>query len=179
MRRPYQILMPLLSLMFNRVDLTDLYPLQLEVKLVKFIDADTVEVQHNKKLLRVRLSKVDAPEKKQPWLKGEGSAGMEALNCAKRVVGNKQSFILKIEKTDIYGRLLGDLDEVSFELIKAGCVSLYPFTTFENKREKGRFLRAWLEARHSHRGLWSGSGYLEPKAWRKLSKRGAPRQWRR
>ena len=81
MRRPYQILLPLLSLFFVRVDLTDLFPLQLAVKVLKVYDGDTVSVQYGNHIWKVRLAKIDAPEKGQPFLSDKKDAGRWSQQC--------------------------------------------------------------------------------------------------
>lgn len=175
MRGLYQILMPLLGLFFVRVDLTDLYALKLPVKLLKIYDGDTILVSHGSFVSKVRLSKIDAPEKKQPFLNGKGDAGMVSAVCFKRLLKNGLHE-LKIEKLDIYGRILGDLDDISIKLIENGCAPLYPHATFESQEQKFTFLRAMKSAKAAHRGLWKYSGFMQPKKWRKISKRGGHRR---
>src|SRR5262245_12069048 len=141
MRRPYQILMPLLGLFLVRVDLTDLFPLKIPVEVVKIYDGDTLLVRHGSFTTKLRLSKVDAPEKKQPFLIGKGDAGMVSADCLKRVLSDQNNELI-IEKQDMYGRILGDLNGLSYSLIKHGCASLYPYATFADQSEKYRYLRA-------------------------------------
>jgi len=175
MRRPYQILMPLLGLFLVRVDLTDLFPLKLPVKLLKIYDGDTVLVGNGSFISKVRLSKIDAPEKKQPFLKEGGDAGKVSALCFKRLL-KEGMHELKIEKLDIYGRILGDIDDISIEVVKNGCAPLYPHASFESQEQKFEFLRAVKTAKAAHRGLWRYSGFMQPKKWRKISKRGGHRR---
>ena len=72
----YQILLPLLSLFLVRVDLTDLFPLHIEVQLHKIYDGDTVLVGHGTYSWKVRFSKIDSPEKNQNFLGSRASAGI-------------------------------------------------------------------------------------------------------
>ncbi len=167
MGRPYQILLPLLSLFLTRVDLTDLYPLEYEAKLLKVVDGDTLHLKYGNQVLKLRLSKLDSPEKGQPFYQG-GDAGAVALQCAQKVLKEFKHPILQIEKQDIYGRLLGDIKGVSLKLIQNGCAGLYPYAIFHSKHEKSVYLQAYAEARTHRRGLWNGSGYQLPKNWRKL-----------
>lgn len=173
MRRPYQILLPLLSLFLVRVDLTDLWPLHLTVQLIRLIDADTALVQGPSGPLTVRFSGVDAPEKNQPFADGKGDAGEAATECALNILGEQKSFNLSIFGQDIYGRILGDLEGLNFKLIEKGCTTLYPHATFSSVKEKWRFIHALRRAKKAKRGLWARGGYLQPKLWRKLSKRNA------
>jgi endonuclease YncB( thermonuclease family) len=173
MARTYQILIPLLSLFLNRVDLTDLYPLRIPVTLLNTYDGDTLLVKSGSYKFKVRLSKIDSPEKGQPFLGVKKDAGLVAKQCFQKLLQKEGRLILKIEKWDIYGRVLGDLNELSFKSIQNGCTTLYPYAEFDSKREKFQYLRALKIAKASRRGLWHYGGFLQPKIWRKLSKRNA------
>ena len=175
MGRPYQILLPLFSLFLVRVDLTDLYPVKLPVKVLKVYDGDTVLVKYRGNKMRIRLSKIDAPEMGQPFL-GGGDAGLYAKKCLEKLMPKNGLMTLKIHGTDMYGRTLGDLDDLNFQLIQEGCSSLYPYASFESEGEKFRYLRALREARSLRKGVWNLSGYLQPKIWRKTKKRSAHRR---
>ena len=178
MKSLYQILMPLLSLFLVRVELTDLFPLTKTVTLIRMIDADTYLVKYGNTLEKVRLSKIDAPEKGQPFLDGKGNAAKISMECA-QLLFKKKTYELKFEKRDLYGRILGDLDEISFALVERGCVSLYPHAVFKSRSEKDKYRRALMKARHEHKGVWKLGGYLQPKKWRKISKQISHRPKRR
>ena len=171
MWRPYQILIPLLSLFLNRVDLTDLFPITYRVRLVRFVDADTAIVKLSNQTLKVRLAKIDAPERGQPFWNNQGDAGGAALGCALKMIGDKKFFLLKIFKQDMYGRILGDLDSVSLNLIENGCTTLYPYAEFSSKHEKWHYLRTLSSAKKERKGLWKKGGYQTPMYWRKMKKR--------
>lgn len=180
MRAFYQILLPLLSIFLVRVDLTDLFPLHLNVELLKIYDGDTVLVSHGSFRWKVRFSKIDSPELKQPFLsKGPISAGIYSRNCLQKVLEEEKKLTLKVEKEDIYGRILGDINEVSLKLISLGCTTIYPHATFPTEAEKFVYLKALKKAKASKRGLWSLNGFVQPKHWRKISKRYGVRQSRR
>lgn len=173
MGRHYQILLPLFSLFLQRVDLTDLYPLKLTVKVLKIYDGDTVLVGYRRQKLKVRLSKLDAPES------GQGRAGSFSKACLAKLLPLGSETSLSIYKQDIYGRLLGDLSDVSLKLIQAGCVSLYPHAEFQSMREKYFYLRELQKAKDERRGLWASGGFQRPKEWRKLNKRNVHQRWHR
>ena len=145
MRGPYQILLPLLSLFLVRVDLTDLVPIRMKVEILKVYDGDTVLVKRGSFEYKVRLSRIDAPEKGQPFLGKEGDAGALSKKCLSKLLSPVEE--LEIYGIDIYGRILGDLNEVSFKLIEKGCVSLYPHAKFKDQKEKYRYLRALIKAK--------------------------------
>jgi endonuclease YncB( thermonuclease family) len=135
------------------------------------IDADTMVVKYGNTQENLRLSKIDAPEKGQPFLNGKGDAGIKAMECAEPFL-RKKNYLIKVEKRDIYGRLLGDLDDLSFKLVEAGCVGLYPHAVFTSKAEKHKYRRALQKAQHQGLGVWKFGGYQQPKLWRKkFSKR--------
>jgi endonuclease YncB( thermonuclease family) len=162
-----------LSLFLNRVDLTDLYSLKLPVKLLRVYDGDTVLLKSRNYKFKLRLSKIDSPEKGQRFFGSTRDAGLEAKKCFQKLLQKEERLILKIEKWDMYGRVLGDINELSFKSIKEGCSTLYPYAEFSSKREKFRYLKALKIAKASRRGLRQYGGYLQPKIWRKLSKRNA------
>ncbi len=171
MRAPYQYLIPLLSLFIARVDLTDMFPLRIPVKIIKVMDGDTLRVEGGGKIYKVRLSKIDSAEKKQPFSNDPDSdAGMVATKCLEKVLNGMKDLHLLIEKRDIYGRTLGDIDGLSFKLVQNGCAGLYPHAQFSSKKEKMLFMAAYMKARHDKLGVWKFGGYELPKNWRKKHK---------
>lgn len=177
MKLHYQILLPLLSLFWVRVDLTDLFPLKYEVKVVEIHDGDTLTVKSGRTTMKVRLSRIDAPELHQNFHLSKLSAGIFSRDCLKRLLPQKTE--LRIDGFDMYHRTLGDVSGINFEAVKNGCTGIYPHARFESVSEKWEFLRALNEARAKHLGVWAFGGYMVPKKWRKLSKRNAHPQWHR
>lgn len=168
MGRPYQILYPLFSLFLVRVDLTDLKAVTMNVQILKVYDGDTVLVKRGFFESKVRLAMIDAPEKAQSYVSGRKGAGDLSKKCLVHML--RATAELKVYGFDIYGRILGDLDALSFKLVEAGCVSLYPHAKFDNPQEKYRYLRALMKAKKLKRGLWAFGGIEQPKAWRKKNK---------
>jgi endonuclease YncB( thermonuclease family) len=179
MARPYQILIPLLSLFLVRVDLTDLHPLKIPVRLLRVYDGDTVLLGHQHYRFKLRFSKIDSPELKQPFIGKSESAGEFSKKCLQSILQTQSKFFLRLEGFDLYGRILGDLNNLSLRLIEMGCTTLYPHAQFASKHEKFTYLRALKNAKAQRVGLWQYGGFVQPKIWRKLSKRGAVRRWRR
>lgn len=169
MRAPYQILYPLFSLFLVRVDLTDLKPMTMKVKILKVYDGDTVLVKKGFFESKVRIAAIDAPESKQGFLSGKKGAGELSKRCLAKLL--KPEAELSIQGFDIYGRILGDLDGISFKLIQQGCVSLYPHAKFESLKRKYEYLQALNKAKREKRGLWAFGGIEQPKAWRKKNLR--------
>ena len=177
MIHPYQILVPLLSLFWVRVDLTDLFPLELRVQIVDIRDGDTLTVRSWRKTMQVRLSKIDAPELRQNFHHSRLDAGIISRDCVRRLAPKEG--ILRIEGHDIYHRILGDVEGLNFRIIERGCAGLYPHALFPSVKEKWRYLRALNEAKKNRRGVWAHGGYMVPKKWRKISKRSGHRRGRR
>jgi endonuclease YncB( thermonuclease family) len=173
----YQILLPLLSLFLVRVDLTDLWPLDIPVEILRVYDGDTILAGHGTYKFKVRLTPIDAPEKGQPTYHGNQDAGALAKRCLIRQAPKRG--LLTVHGLDLYRRLLGDIDELSLASIRAGCATLYPYARFSSKKEKTLFLRALQRAKDNKKGLWRYGGFLQPMLWRKLSKRSSPQRSRR
>lgn len=176
MGRPYQILLPLFSLFLVRVDLTDLFPMKIPVKVLKIYDGDTVLVGFRKGTIKVRLAKMDAPEMGQPFLNGRGDAGRVSRTCLLKLIKPGDHVVLVPEKSDIYGRVLGDLSEISLKAVRFGCTGLYPHATFRSEKEKYIYLTSLRKAQDLRKGIWDYSGFRQPKLWRKLRKRSAHRR---
>ena len=169
MRGPYQILLPLLSLLLVRVDLTDLFPLSLEVKVAQVLDGDTLELSSGNYRFRLRLSRIDAPELDQPFLTGGAGAGELSRKCLSSILTGKG--ILRLEAFDMYGRMLGDFNDVNLRMIRRGCAVLYPFAKFASKREKSLYVLTQNSAKRKGLGIWEKGGILSPRKWRKFKKR--------
>ncbi len=170
MTLPYQFLIPLLSLFWVRVDLTDLVGLDLAVHIIDIRDGDTLTVNHGNRTLKVRLSKIDAPELDQNFHQSDKNAGIVSRNCLRRLTPEKA--LLTIEGFDVYHRVLGDVEGLNLRAVKNGCTGLYPHAVFASVTEKMIYLRALSKARKERRGVWAFRGYQLPKKWRKISKRG-------
>jgi len=121
-----------------------------EVRVVRVIDGDTVEVEGGE---RVRYIGVDTPET-YPQLEYYGPEA-EAMN--RELVGGR---VVRLEKDvtdrDRYGRLLRyvyvDDVFVNAELVRLGCAcaSAYP----PDVKHQQLFEQLEEEAREAHRGLW-------------------------
>lgn len=158
MARPYHFLLPLLSIFLVRVDLTDLYPLYLEASELQVLDGDTVRVKLGGGWQKVRLNFIDAPEL------GQDEVGEKSAHCLTKNLSFP--WIVKVDGFDLYGRILGDVNDVSIHLIQEGCAYLYPYARFYHLRQKGDYLRAQDQARRLKRGLWNFK-VLNPLFYRK------------
>jgi len=125
-----------------------------EGKVIRVIDGDTVDVEFGsflfKKIERVRLLGIDAPERWEP-LYLEAKKELEKL-----VLGKTVRLEGDIEERDRYGRLLRHIyvDDifVNAELIKLGLAraKFYP----PNVKYRELFYKLEKEAREKRRGIW-------------------------
>lgn len=175
MRGHYQILLPLLGLFFCRVDLTDLYPLIYEVRLIRIYDGDTVLVRNGNYRFKLRISKIDSPEKGQFTYTQKVDGGRFAKSCLEKILKGESQLSMKISGHDVYGRYLGDINNVSFKMVREGCAGLYPLARFSDRGEMHSYLKALRFARDKRLGLYRFGGFMQPRKWRKISKRFARR----
>ncbi len=76
-----------------------LFAAQIQGKVIRVLDGDTIEVLQEQQPVRVRLLNIDAPEKKQPF-------GRWSTNQLKALLAG-QSVTVSYTQTDRYGRVLG------------------------------------------------------------------------
>ncbi|WP_252341701.1 thermonuclease family protein, partial [Escherichia coli] len=71
--------------------------LEIQGKVIRVLDGDTIEVLQDKKPVRIRLANIDAPEKKQAF-------GRWSANQLKALLAG-QSVTVSYTQTDRYGRI--------------------------------------------------------------------------
>ncbi len=142
----------------------------IEGKVVKVVDGDTIHllIKDNKAIKIIRLSGIDAPERKQDY-------GKKAKRYLSEFIGNKEVSVT-YSKVDRYGRLIGTIfiDEhfdMNLAMVRAG------FAWHYKKYQKEQSIRARLiyagtekQARKKQLGLWNKSGPVPPWTWRKYKK---------
>ncbi|MGH0031088.1 MAG: thermonuclease family protein [Myxococcota bacterium] len=139
----------------------------IEGRVVRVIDGDDLEVRHDGRTTRVRLSGVDAPESGQPW----GRRARQALS--ERTFGKPVRVIDVDART--YGRTVGEVyaDDVCVgcELVREGHAWVYRRYT-----DDPVLLRLEAEARENRRGLWGlpPSERIPPWEWRRGVREPAP-----
>ena len=126
----------------------------------RVVDGDTLQVGS----FRIRLSDIDAPERRQTcWrASGEFRCGLRATAVLKAIIGAQA--VRCVEKRDRYRRVLavcyvGELD-IGGELVRRGWALAY-------RRYGLTYIRHEAEARATKRGLW-GSRFTPPWTWRKM-----------
>jgi len=139
-------------------------------KVVRVADGDTIELQPSEgPQFRVRFQGIDAPELHQPF-------GMESQRFLKSLINGK-TILVKVEKTDRYGRTVGRIwlprDEegkrpldVEEKMLNMGLAWHYSYFNHEKK-----LARAQENAQNAKRGLWSESNPIPPWKWRKMNPR--------
>ena len=129
-------------------------------RFVSVLDGDTIEVLHNRRAERIRLSGIDCPEKGQAY-------GKKAKQAASEFVFGKD-VMLQTHGKDKYGRTLADVllpdgTNVNHRLVKDGWCWWY------RKYAPGDMMLEELgtRARASGIGLWADPALIPPWEWRK------------
>jgi endonuclease YncB( thermonuclease family) len=143
-------------------------------RVVSVTDGDTIKVlDANNTQYKVRLTGIDAPEKKQPY----GRASTKKL--ASMVAGKE--VLVESSKNDRYGRVLGKVWvqpadcpscgktlDANHAQILSGMAWWYRYYAREQPPEdRGRYESAEDEARARGWGLWADPNPINPYDWRK------------
>lgn len=134
--------------------------LQKTYLVTKVIDGDTIEVNINGQLAKLRLIGIDTPETVDPR-RAVGCFGKKASDETKRLLEGKSVILTKdVSETDKYNRLLryvflplgnGNLF-VNDYLIRQGFAKILTYPP--DIKYDSRFVQAEKEARDNLRGLW-------------------------
>lgn len=124
------------------------------------IDGDTIIVKKDKKVMKIRLYGIDAPEIKQPF-------GYESKHILKGMIENKLVSI-DLKWRDKYGRIIGIvylgkkcINEI---MVKKGMAWVYKEYCKTSKCKKWK--KHEQKARHNLKGLWFGNNPIYPQDWR-------------
>lgn len=131
---------------------------EIQGKVIRVLDGDTIEVLQDKKPIRVRLANIDAPEKKQAF--GRGST-----NQLKALLAG-QSVTVSYTQTDRYGRIIGRVftmngTEASRFMVQSGAAWVY-----ERYNVDESLPALQREAQEQKRGLWADPKPVPPWEWR-------------
>lgn len=128
------------------------YAIATECRVTRVVDADTVICDNN----RIRLSDIDAPEKKQKF-------GKDATECLGGLILN-QTIKYDSHKKDQYGRVVARCYvngvDISHYMVKYGCAWAY-------MTKDKTILGAQQEARDNKIGLWSQDKPIPPWQYRR------------
>ncbi len=135
---------------------------------VSVADGDTITVlDSNKQQVKIRLSGIDAPEKKQPF-------GERSKQHLAEMVFNK-TVTVEWDKLDRYGRTVGKVMvngvDVNLVQVKAGMAWWYEkYRKEQSERDQYTYSAQEQEARGRRVGLWSNPNPVPPWDWRKRLK---------
>ncbi|EIL0174621.1 thermonuclease family protein [Salmonella enterica] len=147
-------IVPLLVILFSG----SLFAAEIQGKVIRVLDGDTIEVLHDKTPVRIRLANIDAPEKKQAF--GRWSANqLKGLVAALPVT-------VTYTQTDRYGRIIGRVftangTEANRFMVKSGAAWVYDKYNSDNSLPALQ-----QEAKEHRRGLWADSNPMQPWEWR-------------
>ncbi len=137
-------------------------------RIIHVSDGDTVTLlTKDNASLRIRVSGIDAPEKKQAW----GARSRQAMmRCAYGKTAKVET-----NKKDRYGRLVGVVTvagtDCGLSLLKSGLAWFYAAYERELPAAKRSVYRAAeQDARKKKRGLWQDNAPQAPWEWRKAQK---------
>ncbi|WP_459496812.1 thermonuclease family protein [Erwinia amylovora] len=135
-----------------------LFAAEIQGKVIRVLDGDTIEVLQDKTPVRIRLANIDAPEKKQAF--GRWSANqLKGLVAALPVT-------VTYTQTDRYGRIIGRVftangTEANRFMVKSGAAWVYDKYNSDNSLPALQ-----QEAKEHRRGLWADSNPMPPWEWR-------------
>lgn len=132
---------------------------EIQGKVIKIKDGDTIDILFDGKPLTIRFAHVDCPEKKQPF--GTVAKQFTADKCFRQVVT-----IQNENKYDRNKRLIGVVineegENVNKELLKAGLAWHYKKYSTDNSYSELEVI-----ARESKVGLWVDNNVIPPWDWR-------------
>lgn len=132
---------------------------EIQGKVIRVLDGDTIDVLYDNKPVRVRLANIDAPETKQAF-------GRWSANQLKGLVAGKPVTVTYTE-TDRYGRVLGVVEtkyiNINRSLVIAGAAWVY-----ESYNTDTILPALQSEAQKQNRGLWADSQPVPPWEWRRI-----------
>ncbi|EIG8711173.1 thermonuclease family protein [Klebsiella aerogenes] len=132
--------------------------LEIQGKVIRVLDGDTIEVLQDKKPVRIRLANIDAPEKKQAF-------GRWSANQLKALLAG-QSVTVSYTQTDRYGRIIGHVfttngTDASRFMVQSGAAWVY-----ERYNVDESLPALQREAQEQKRGLWADPKPVPPWEWR-------------
>lgn len=140
---------------------------QFSGKAVGITDGDTISVMHIGRAEKIRLNRIDCPEKGQAF-------GQRAKQLTSHLAFGKEVTV-KVLDVDKYGRTVGDVilpdgTDLNHELVRAGMCWWYrKYAPIDAVLE-----RLETEAREAKRGLWVETNPIPPWEWRKLGRARGP-----
>ncbi|OYT89001.1 MAG: nuclease [Burkholderiales bacterium PBB6] len=144
---------------------TDLHAETLRGVVIGLADGDTMTLLDSAKVqYKIRLSGIDAPEKRQPF----GNRSKENLSA----LAFGQQVVIEWGKTDRYGRIIGKVlvngRDAGLEQIRCGLAWHYKaYMREQSATDRALYSAAEVEARSAKRGLWGEQGPMPPWEFRR------------
>lgn len=127
----------------------------------KVYDGDTLTLQNNNGIYKIRLSGIDAPERRQAY-------GNVSRNYLYNIVRNRFVYA-EVHDKDRYGRYVAkiilDKTDVNAAMLKSGLA--WHYKQYDKNPEYARLER---EARQNRKGLWIEKNPIPPWIYRKNKK---------
>lgn len=133
-------------------------------RVVGIADGDTLTIlDASNQQHRIRLSGIDAPEKKQPF----GSRAKQNLGS----LAFGKDVQVEWSKLDRYGRIVGkvivDGQDVGLQQLQAGLAWWYrQYAREQSAQDQAAYSQAEDAAREARLGLWSDAQYIPPWEYR-------------
>ena len=141
-----------------------LFSAEIKGKVVAVTDGDTITVldEMDKGNFKIRLDKIDAPEKQQAF-------GNKAKQFLSSLIFGKQVSI-RYKAIDRYGRILGviycDGAEINLVMVQNGYAWHYSYYD-----QPPAYIQAEKQARADKKGLWADPNPVNPYEFRKMQKK--------
>ena len=137
-----------------------LFSAEIKGKVVAVSDGDTITVldEMDKGNFKIRLDKIDAPEKKQPF-------GSKAKQFLSSLIFGKQVTV-RFKAVDRYGRIIGTVycDEVEINLVMVQNGYAWHYRHYD---KTPAYIHAEKLARANKKGLWADNAPVNPYKFRK------------
>ena len=149
---------------------TEAYAATLTGRIISIADGDTVTLlDANLQQHKIRLSGIDAPEKRQPF------GNRSRLHLGAMVFGKQVT--ADCPKTDRYKRALCKIEvdgvDANLAQVEAGMAWHYKeYAREQRASDRRRYAQAEEEARQARRGLWSDRAAVAPWDFRKARREG-------
>ena len=141
-----------------------LFSAEIKGKVVAVTDGDTITVldEMDKGNFKIRLNKIDAPEKKQAF-------GNKAKQYLSSLIFGKQVSV-RFKEIDRYGRISGviycDGVEINLVMVQNGYAWHYSYYD-----KTPAYIQAEKQARADKKGLWADPNPINPYEFRKMKKK--------
>lgn len=145
------------------------YALSLTGKVVRISDGDTfVLLEDSKKQHRIRLSSIDAPERK-----GQAFGRKSKEYLSQLVVG--RSVVIIYTNRDRYKRIIGkvllDNTDINLEMVRVGMAWHYKYyEKDQSEADRKLYTQAEMNARNARIGLWVDTKPMPPWEFRRVKR---------